>query len=84
MCAEEKDLKKLKIEKLSNAIAIPIFDKQTGQSVAVVQAYNFDEENYLRAIDETVLMSLSNIYSSCMFNMDNLQGVLMNADLLQA
>ena len=43
MCQEEKDLKKLKIEKLRNAIAIPIFDKQTGSSVAVVQAYNYDE-----------------------------------------
>lgn len=36
MCQEEKDLKKLQIEKLINAIAIPIFDKQTGQSIAVV------------------------------------------------
>jgi len=27
MCPEEKDLKKLKIETLKNAIAIPIFDK---------------------------------------------------------
>ena len=27
MCPEEKDLKKLQIEKLKNAIAIPIFDK---------------------------------------------------------
>lgn len=43
MCQEEKDLKKLKIDKLRNAIAIPIFDKQTGSSVAVVQAYNYDE-----------------------------------------
>jgi hypothetical protein len=36
MCQEEKDLKKLQIDKLKNAIAIPIFDKQTGQSIAVV------------------------------------------------
>ena len=36
MCPEAKDLQKLKIEKLVNAIAIPIFDKQTGSSVAVV------------------------------------------------
>ncbi len=36
MCQEEKDMKKLQIEKLINAIAIPIFDKQTGQSIAVV------------------------------------------------
>jgi hypothetical protein len=43
MCPEEKDLKKLHLETLKNAIAIPIFDKQTGVSIAVVQAYNFDE-----------------------------------------
>lgn len=49
-----------------------------------MQAYNFDEENYLRAIDESILISLSNIYSACMFNMDNLQGLMMNQDLLQA
>jgi len=27
LCPEEKDLKKLQLEKLKNAIAIPIFDK---------------------------------------------------------
>jgi len=30
LCTEEKDLKKLQIQELKNAIAIPIFDKQTG------------------------------------------------------
>ena len=43
LCTEEKDLKKLGLATLRNAIAIPIFDKQSGQSVAVAQAYNFDE-----------------------------------------
>ena len=43
MCPEEKDQKKLGIDNLRNAIAIPIFDKQAGTSIAVVQAYNFDE-----------------------------------------
>ena len=43
LCNEEKDLKKLGIDSLKNAIAVPIFDKQTGASIAVVQAYNFDE-----------------------------------------
>ena len=36
LCPEEKDKKKLGIDKLQNAIAIPIFDKQTGTSIAVV------------------------------------------------
>ena len=36
MCPEEKELKKLNLTSLKNAIAIPIFDKQTGTSIAVV------------------------------------------------
>ena len=84
MCPEEKELKKLNLTSLKNAIAIPIFDKQTGTSIAVVQAYNFDEQNYLNSIDENILMSLSNIFSSTIFNVDNLQGIMTNSDLLQA
>jgi hypothetical protein len=71
LCQEEKDLKKLQIDSLKNAIAIPIFDKQTGSCTAVLQAYNFDEQHYLTSIDEGVLMSLSNIFSATMFNVDN-------------
>lgn len=82
LCPEEKDLKKLNIATLKNAIAIPIFDKQTGTSIAIVQAYNFDEQNYLNSIDEGILMSLSNIFSSTIFNVDNLQGLMTNSDLL--
>ena len=82
MCPEEKELKKLNLTSLKNAIAIPIFDKQTGTSIAVVQAYNFDEQNYLNSIDENILMSLSNIFSSIIFNVDNLQGIMTNSDLL--
>lgn len=84
MCPEEKDLKKLQIEKLKNAIAIPIFDKQTAAPIAVVQAYNFDELNYLKSIEDDILMSLSQIFSSTIQNVDNLQGMMTNADLLQA
>jgi len=64
MRPEEKDLKKLQLEKLKNAIAIPIFDKQTAAPVAVVQAYNFDELNYLKRIEDDILMSLSQIFSA--------------------
>ena len=74
----------MNIATLKNAIAIPIFDKQTGTSIAIVQAYNFDEQNYLNSIDEGILMSLSNIFSSTIFNVDNLQGLMTNSDLLQA
>jgi hypothetical protein len=47
-------------------------------------AYNFDEQNYLKSIDEEVLMGLSNIFASTIFNTDSLQGVLTSADLLNA
>jgi outer membrane phospholipase A len=36
LCPEEKDLKKLGLTSLLNAIAIPVFDKQSGQTIAVV------------------------------------------------
>ena len=84
MCPEEKDLKKLQLSKLKNAIAIPIFDKQTGSPIAVVQAYNFDELNYLKCIDDEILLSLSQIFGSTIYNVDNLQGQMTNSDLLQA
>jgi len=84
LCPEEKDLKKLELEGLKNALALPIFDMQTGQSVAVALAYNFDEEFYLKSIDEDILMSLSTIYAASMFNVDTLQGVMSVSDLLQA
>jgi hypothetical protein len=84
MCSEEKDLKKLQLNQLENAIAVPIFDKQTGTPIAVVLGYNFNEENYLNNVDEQILMSLSNIFSACMFNMDNLQGQLINSDMLES
>ena len=72
LCPEEKDMKKLQLETLRNAVAIPIFDKQSGTSIAVVQAYNFDEKNYLNNIDEGILMAVSNMFSSTIFNVDNL------------
>lgn len=84
LCPEEKDLKKLQLETLVNAIAIPIFDKQSGNSVAVIQAYNFDEKNYLNSIDEATLMGLSNIFGATMFNIDSLQSIMTNNDLLSA
>lgn len=84
LCPEEKDLKKLQLETLSNAIAIPIFDKQSGNSIAVIQAYNFDEKNYLSSVDEATLMGLSNIFGATMFNIDSLQSIMTNNDLLSA
>jgi hypothetical protein len=43
---EEKDLTKLNLDVVSNALAIPVIDKQNGETQAVLQVYNFDETNY--------------------------------------
>lgn len=48
-----------------------------------MQAYNFDELNYLKSIEDDILMSLSQIFSATIQNVDNLQGMMTNADLLQ-
>ena len=50
----------------------------------MVQAYNFDELNYLKSIEDDILMSLSQIFSATIQNVDNLQGIMTNTDLLQA
>jgi hypothetical protein len=50
----------------------------------VVQAYNFDELNYLKSIEDDILMSLSQIFSATIQNVDNLQGIMTNSDLLQS
>ena len=42
LITEEKDLGKLKIQAVSNAVAVPVLDKQSGAPVAVMMAYNYD------------------------------------------
>jgi hypothetical protein len=52
MIPEEKDLQKLRLKSLWNALSIPIADKQNGTPLAVLQIYNFDENNYINKIEE--------------------------------
>ena len=42
MIAEEKDLSKLKVQQVTNAVAIPVLDKQSGSPQAVIMVYNYD------------------------------------------
>ena len=44
LIAEEKDLGKLKVNKVSNAVAVPVLDKQNGAPLAVIMVYNYDAE----------------------------------------
>ena len=44
LIAEEKDLAKLKVASVKNAVAIPVLDKQNGAPLAVIMCYNYDAE----------------------------------------
>ena len=84
LIAEEKDLTKLSLKEVRNALAIPVMDKQNGQSQAVLQVYNFDEAYYKDNLaDGAVLWDLANMLSSVMFAVDNLQGTLATNDMLE-
>ena len=42
LIGEEKDLTKLKVRSVANAVAVPVLDKQNGAPLAVVMVYNYD------------------------------------------
>ena len=44
LIAEEKDLGKLGVSEVKNAVAIPVLDKQNGMPQAVLVVYNYDRE----------------------------------------
>lgn len=48
LISEEKDLSKLKLKEVSNAIAIPVLDKQNGMPQAVLVVYNYNREEFER------------------------------------
>ena len=84
LIAEEKDLSKLNLTAVKNALAIPVMDKQNGTSQAVLQVYNFDEANYKENLsDGGTLWDLANMLSAIMFSVDNLQGTLATNDMLE-
>ena len=89
MIAEEKDMAKLKVQSVENAVAVPVLDKQNGAPLAVVMVYNFDEASFEqyglnKGDEQRLLWDMSNLVSSVIFNVENLQGVLADNDLLQA
>ena len=89
LIAEEKDLAKLRVSAVSNAVAIPVLDKQSGAPIAVIMAYNYDktifaEQNLEDGKDQKFLWDISSLVSAVLFNVENLQGVLADNDLLSA
>jgi len=46
LIAEEKDLTKLKVKNVTNAVAVPVLDKQNGAPLAVIMAYNYDVSTF--------------------------------------
>ena len=43
LISEEKDVTKLQISQVKNAVAVPILDKQTGSPQAVILVYNYEQ-----------------------------------------
>ena len=91
LIAEEKDLGKLKLSGVSNAVAIPVLDKQNGMPQAVLVVYNYNREEFERSklhVDadksQQLLWDMSSMVSSILFNVENLQGLLGNNDALEA
>lgn len=89
LIAEEKDLAKLRVSAVSNAVAIPVLDKQNGSPLAVIMAYNYDKtifasQNLEDGKDQKFLWDISSLVSAILFNVENLQGVLADNDLLSA
>ncbi len=89
LIAEEKDLAKLRVSAVSNAVAIPVLDKQNGSPLAVIMAYNYDKtifasQNLEDGKDQKFLWDISSLVSAILFNVENLQGVLSDNDLLSA
>jgi hypothetical protein len=46
LISEEKDLAKLKLTNVNNALAIPVLEKQSCTPIAVLQVYNYDEKSF--------------------------------------
>lgn len=89
LITEEKDLSKLKIASVKNAVAVPVLDKQNGAPLAVIMVYNYDAEMFEKQMlnaghDQRLLWDMSSLISSVLFNVENLQGVLGDNDLLAA
>ena len=89
LIAEEKDLTKLKLRAVGNAIAVPVLDKQNGTPVAVVMAYNYDsavlaEQNLQEGKEQRLLWDVSSLVSAVLFNVDNLQGLMAENDVMAA
>ncbi len=89
LITEEKDLSKLKVASVKNAVAVPVLDKQNGAPLAVIMVYNYDAEMFEKQMlnsgqDQRLLWDMSSLISSVLFNVENLQGVLGDNDLLAA
>lgn len=82
LISEEKDLTKLKIDSVKNAIAVPVLDRQNGQPIAVLQIYNYDpdslksvhqiEEGEQGPATKQLLWDISTMVSSIMNNLQAL------------
>ena len=75
--------------KVNNAVAIPVLDKQNGNPLAVIMAYNYDEATFAmwnleEGKEQKLLWDMSTLVSAVLFNVENLKGVLADNDMLTA
>eukprot|EP00347_Sterkiella_histriomuscorum_P004739 403359292 len=78
---DEKDLNKLKLEMVRNALSIPVLEKQNNTPQCVLQVYNYDTTI---AISDQLLWGFSAFVASVMFNVDLQQGTMLTQDILEA
>lgn len=81
MIPEERDLNKLKIKHLKNALAIPI-NGAKGQSSAVLQVYNFQEEGVTP--EDEKIQSLASLVSGILLSVESLQEQFIESDIVEA
>lgn len=78
MITEEKDLNKLKLKSLRNALALPL--NQSQSCLGVLQVYNYSEELF----NEELLSNLSNLMSGLLQSVETLQEHFINTDIVDA
>ena len=73
LISEEKDLTKLRVQSINKAVSIPILDKQTTNSIAVMTIYNYADP----LPDNETLQSIGSMLSSVLFAVELHQGFLI-------
>jgi hypothetical protein len=80
MISEEKDMNKLKLKSLRNALAIPLTDGQKPVPLGVLQVYNYDST----LLNEEQLQNMSDMVSGVLLSVESLQDHFVNTDIVES